>query len=158
MNAFFYFRLLIHKICDGENDIIIFATTHSNQDKKLGFVKRPEFLNVASSRQKKKLIIVGDRGETFSEGSITSKKIYVFSALSSINLLNSFGLESRGVLSMDINRYHITDKYMIRQIERVGVGAPCQTKVYNLEVEKENNLVAEGILVHNSNDGTLVLG
>jgi hypothetical protein len=44
----------------------------------LGFMKQPELLNVATSRQLMKLIIVGDDGETFSEGSVTSKKIHDF--------------------------------------------------------------------------------
>ena len=37
-----------------------------------------EMLNVATSRQLMKLVIVGDAKETFSEGSDTSKKIYDF--------------------------------------------------------------------------------
>lgn len=44
----------------GENDIIIFATTRSNHSKELGFMIQPELLNVATSRQHMKLIIVGD--------------------------------------------------------------------------------------------------
>jgi superfamily I DNA and/or RNA helicase len=64
----------------GENDIIIFATTRSNSTKDLGFLMEPEILNVATSRQLRKLIIVGDAGETFSEGSRTSGKIFDFIA------------------------------------------------------------------------------
>ena len=61
-----------------ENDIIIFATTRSNPSRDLGFIIQPELLNVATSRQLMKLIIVGDAKDTFSEGSDTSKKIYDF--------------------------------------------------------------------------------
>jgi superfamily I DNA and/or RNA helicase len=39
---------------------------------------QPELLNVATSRQLKKLVIVGDTMETFSEGCMTSKRIYDF--------------------------------------------------------------------------------
>jgi superfamily I DNA and/or RNA helicase len=70
----------IHKILGGENDIIILATTSSNTSRDLGFVNQPELLNVATSRQLMKLIIVGDDGETFSEGSNASRKIHGFIA------------------------------------------------------------------------------
>jgi superfamily I DNA and/or RNA helicase len=62
----------------GENDIIIFATTRSNHSKELGFMIQPELLNVATSRQLMKLIIVGDVGETFAEGCDVSRKMYDF--------------------------------------------------------------------------------
>ena len=68
----------IHKMLGGENDIVIFATTRSNASRDLGFVNQPELLNVATSRQLMKLIIVGDDGETFSEGSGASKAIHDF--------------------------------------------------------------------------------
>jgi superfamily I DNA and/or RNA helicase len=68
----------VHKILGAENDIMIFATTRSNPSRDLGFIIQPELLNVATSRQLMKLIIVGDARETFSEGSDTSKKIYDF--------------------------------------------------------------------------------
>ena len=61
-----------------ENDIIIFATTRSNTSRDLGFIIQPELLNVATSRQLLKLVIVSDTKETFSEGSDTSRKIYDF--------------------------------------------------------------------------------
>ena len=70
----------VHKMLGGENDIIIFATTRSNSTKDLGFLMQPEILNVATSRQLRKLIIVGDAGETFSEGSRTSGRIFDFIA------------------------------------------------------------------------------
>ena len=68
----------IHKMLGAENDIVVLATTRSNDCKDLGFMNQPELLNVATSRQLMKLIIVGDDGETFAEGSVTSKKIYDF--------------------------------------------------------------------------------
>jgi AAA domain len=68
----------IHKMLGGENDVVILATTRSNASRDLGFVNQPELLNVATSRQLMKLILVGDNGETFSEGSHASKKIYDF--------------------------------------------------------------------------------
>ena len=68
----------MHKMLEAENDIIIFATTRSNQSRDLGFIIQPELLNVATSRQLMKLVIVGDAKDTFSEGSDTSKKIYDF--------------------------------------------------------------------------------
>ena len=68
----------VHKMLGAENDIVIFATTRSNPSRDLGFMIQPELLNVATSRQLMKLIIVGDARETFSEGSDTSKKIYDF--------------------------------------------------------------------------------
>jgi superfamily I DNA and/or RNA helicase len=64
----------------GENDIIIFATTRSNPTRDLGFVTQPEILNVATSRQLRKLIVVGDNAETSSEGSPTSKRMFDFIA------------------------------------------------------------------------------
>jgi superfamily I DNA and/or RNA helicase len=63
-----------------ENDITILATTCSNSSRELGFVMQPELLNVAISRQLMKLIVVGDGGETFSEGCVTSRKIQGFIA------------------------------------------------------------------------------
>ena len=63
---------------EAENDIIIFATTRSNQFNNLGFIIQPEMLNVATSRQLLKLVIVGDAQQTSAEGSDTSKKIYDF--------------------------------------------------------------------------------
>jgi superfamily I DNA and/or RNA helicase len=68
----------VHKMLGAENDIVIFATTRSNPSRDLGFIIQPELLNVATSRQLMKLVIVGDAKETFSEGSDTSKKIYDF--------------------------------------------------------------------------------
>jgi superfamily I DNA and/or RNA helicase len=52
------------------------ATTRSNSSRDLGFMNQPELLNVATSRQLMKLIIVGDASETFTEGCVTSRKIY----------------------------------------------------------------------------------
>jgi superfamily I DNA and/or RNA helicase len=63
-----------------ENDIIIFATRPSNTSRDLGFVNQPELLNVATSRQLMKLVIVGDAKDIFAEGSDTSRKIYDFIA------------------------------------------------------------------------------
>jgi hypothetical protein len=63
----------IHKMLGGENDIIILATTRSNNSRDLGFVNQPELLNVATSRQ-----LMKHDGETFSEGSKASRKIYDF--------------------------------------------------------------------------------
>ncbi len=68
----------VHKMLGGENDVVILATTRSNSSRELGFMTQPELLNVATSRQLKKLIIVGDTMETFSEGCMTSKRIYDF--------------------------------------------------------------------------------
>jgi superfamily I DNA and/or RNA helicase len=48
----------VYKMVGAENDIIIFATTRSNQSRDLGFVIEPELLNVATSRQLLKLVIV----------------------------------------------------------------------------------------------------
>jgi superfamily I DNA and/or RNA helicase len=70
----------IHKMLGGENNIVILATTRSNNSRDLGFINQPELLNVATSRQLMKLIVVGDDGETFSEGSNTSRRIYDFIA------------------------------------------------------------------------------
>jgi hypothetical protein len=41
-------------------------------------MNQPELLNVAASRHLMKLIVVGDDGETFAEGSIFSKRIHDF--------------------------------------------------------------------------------
>jgi superfamily I DNA and/or RNA helicase len=68
----------IHKMLGGENDIVILATTRSNSSRDLGFMRQPELLNVATSRQLMKLIIVGDAGETFAEGCTTSRRIHDF--------------------------------------------------------------------------------
>lgn len=68
----------IHKMLGAENDIVVLATTRSNTSRDLGFMNQPELLNVATSRQLMKLIIVGDDGETFAESSVISKKIYDF--------------------------------------------------------------------------------
>jgi superfamily I DNA and/or RNA helicase len=68
----------VHRMLGGENDVIVLATTRSNSSRDLGFISQPELLNVATSRQLRKLVIVGDNGETFSEGCKVSKKIYDF--------------------------------------------------------------------------------
>jgi superfamily I DNA and/or RNA helicase len=62
----------------GENDVIIFATTRSNSRRDLGFISHTELLKVATSRQLRKQIILGDNGESFSEGSSASNKIHDF--------------------------------------------------------------------------------
>jgi len=59
-------------------DVVILATTRSNSSRDLGFMNQPELLNVATSRQLIKLIIVGDASETFAEGCKTSGRIYDF--------------------------------------------------------------------------------
>jgi superfamily I DNA and/or RNA helicase len=48
----------IHKMLGVEIDITILATTQSNTSRDLGFMNQPELLNVATSRQLMKLIIV----------------------------------------------------------------------------------------------------
>jgi superfamily I DNA and/or RNA helicase len=69
----------VHRRLGAENDIAIFATTRSNIDRKLGILAvGPELLNVATSRQRMKLIVVGDSNLTFSEGSRTTRRIYDF--------------------------------------------------------------------------------
>jgi ATP-dependent RNA/DNA helicase IGHMBP2 len=68
----------IHKMLGNENNIVILATTRSNNSRNLGFMNQPELLNVATSRQLMKLIIVGDDGETFAEGSKASRRIHDF--------------------------------------------------------------------------------
>lgn len=45
----------------GQKDIIIYSTVRSNTDNKIGFLDSQERLNVAFSRAKKLLIIVGDK-------------------------------------------------------------------------------------------------
>jgi superfamily I DNA and/or RNA helicase len=50
-----------------ENDIVILASTRSNSSRDLGFMNQPELLNVATSRQLMKLIIIGDAAETFAD-------------------------------------------------------------------------------------------
>ena len=71
----------IHRMLGAENDIVILVTTRSNSARDLGFMNQPELLNVATSRQLTKLIIVGDSAETFVEGCITSRQIHDFNAL-----------------------------------------------------------------------------
>jgi AAA domain-containing protein len=68
----------IHKMLGAENDVVILATTRSNTSRDLGFMNQPELLNVATSRQLMKLIIVGDASDTFASGCKTSGKIYDF--------------------------------------------------------------------------------
>jgi len=72
--------ILLKKMLGGENNIVILATTRSNNSRNLGFMNQPELLNVATSRQLMKLIIVGDDGETFAQGSNASRRIYDFIA------------------------------------------------------------------------------
>ena len=80
-----------------ENDIIIFATTRSNPSRDLGFIIQPELLNVATSRQLMKLVIVGDTKEIFAEGSDTSKKIYRIKRLDNNgNLIKNNRAKHRG--------------------------------------------------------------
>jgi superfamily I DNA and/or RNA helicase len=78
----------IHKMLGAENDIVVLATTRYNTSRDLGFMNQPELLNVATSRQLMKLIIVGDDGETFSEGSNASRRIYDFIASSGSMLMS----------------------------------------------------------------------
>jgi superfamily I DNA and/or RNA helicase len=59
---------------------VILAITHSNSSRDLGFMTEPELLNVATSRQLMKLIIVGDAAETLTGGCQTSGSIYNFVA------------------------------------------------------------------------------
>jgi superfamily I DNA and/or RNA helicase len=70
----------IHKMLGAENDIAILATTRSNTSRDLGFMNQPELLNVATSRQLRKLVIVGDASDTFASGCKTSGRIYNFVA------------------------------------------------------------------------------
>jgi DNA polymerase III delta prime subunit len=70
----------VHRMLGGENEVVIFATTRSNASRELGFVRQSEFLNVATSRQRRKLIIVGDASDTFAEGSNVSHRMYDFIA------------------------------------------------------------------------------
>ena len=44
----------VHKMLGGENDVVILATTRSNNSNDIGFMTQPELLNVATSRQLKK--------------------------------------------------------------------------------------------------------
>ena len=48
-----------------------------------------------------------------------------------------------------VHTYHIDEKYLIRKIVRIEE-TPFEGYVYNLEVEYDDNFVAEGILVHDS--------
>jgi hypothetical protein len=69
----------VHRRLGAENDIAIFATTRSNPDRELGILAvGPELLNVATSRERMKLVVVGDSNVTFSEGSRTTRRIYDF--------------------------------------------------------------------------------
>jgi superfamily I DNA and/or RNA helicase len=68
----------VHKMLGAENDVLILATTRSNLSRDLGFMNQHELLNIATSRQLMKLIIVGDASETFTEGCKTSGRIYDF--------------------------------------------------------------------------------
>jgi superfamily I DNA and/or RNA helicase len=70
----------VHKMLGAENDVVILATTRSNTTRDLGFMNQPELLNVATSRQLMKLIIVGDASDTFVSGCKTSGRIYDFIA------------------------------------------------------------------------------
>lgn len=65
---------------DAENDITILASTRSNSSRDLGFMNQPELLNVATSRQLMKLIIVGDTSDTFASVCKISGRIYDFVA------------------------------------------------------------------------------
>ena len=56
------------------------AITHSNFSGDLGFMTGPELLNVATSRQLMKPIIVRDAAETLPDGCRTSGSIYNFIA------------------------------------------------------------------------------
>lgn len=67
----------LHKMLGAENDIVILATTRSNTSR---FMNQPELLDVATSRQLMKLIIVGDASGTFACGCKTSGRIYDFIA------------------------------------------------------------------------------
>ncbi len=70
----------VHRMLGAENDIVILATTRSNSSRDLGFMNQPELLNVATSRQLMKLIIVSDSSETFAGGCRTSGRIHDFVA------------------------------------------------------------------------------
>jgi len=68
----------VHRRLGAENDVVIFSTTRSNANMAWGIAAQPELWNVATSRERMKLIIVGDSGTTFSEGSRVTKLVYDF--------------------------------------------------------------------------------
>jgi superfamily I DNA and/or RNA helicase len=68
----------IHKKLGAENDVSIIASTRSNPRRAWGIAAEPELWNVGTSRQRAKLIIVGDSGTTFSEGTKLTRTIFDF--------------------------------------------------------------------------------
>lgn len=69
----------VHGMLGLENDLVIFVVTRSNRDHDIGFLRsQPEILNVATTRHRCKLIIVGDHRDTFSDGSNYSRKMFEF--------------------------------------------------------------------------------
>ncbi len=68
-----------HGIQGKENEVVIFMTTRSNKDQNLGLLtSQPEILNVATSRHRRKLVLVSDSRGVFSDGSRTSKDMFDF--------------------------------------------------------------------------------
>lgn len=75
----------VHGMQGKENDVVIFMTTRSNDDQYFGVLRsQPEMLNVATSRHRRKLIVIGDSREVFSDGSRASKAMF--------NFMNDLGL------------------------------------------------------------------
>jgi superfamily I DNA and/or RNA helicase len=68
----------VHKRLGAENDVVIYPTTRANKDRAWGIAAQRELMNVATSREKTKLVIIGDSKETFSEGTWLTKKMFRF--------------------------------------------------------------------------------
>lgn len=68
----------VHRRLGAENDVVIFATTRANSQRAWGIASQSELWNVATSRERMKLIVIGDSGYTFSDGSKTTKQVHDF--------------------------------------------------------------------------------
>ena len=68
----------VHRKLGAENHIAVVSATRANPTRTMGIASYKELWNVATSRQSLKLILVGDSGTTFSEGTPVTRQMFDF--------------------------------------------------------------------------------
>lgn len=68
----------VHKKLGSENHIAIVSATRANTSRTMGIASYKELWNVATTRQSMKLVLVGDSGTTFAEGTPVTRRMFDF--------------------------------------------------------------------------------